>query len=294
MTKTVAKTSRQRKPAAPRKKAGWWTKAKRVAKKHSRDLPLIAFQSIATLCIEGIGAAYAIDHAPKEMLVPTLWGKVPLEGLLGAAVIVCFASLGSYLLYVSGAKSSDRRKRYQAEAPWAFVIGLALLAPCMDQFANGIAWPRQKVEYTTYRGSDAEEADRFTLSPAGQATSNPEKDSEARAALKKGIKPAVADPTWSERLGAIFMYAALGLAAFFGRSPAPITPAEERELKRADDRLYRDRKDNEKRKRADELARKLRRQGWPEIVPDFLVGLFSAPPQWQPPEAWRGAAGAMH
>jgi hypothetical protein len=293
MTRKIGKRTARRKPGAQKKTARWLAKGRRWWARHGRDAPLIAYQTAATLCIEGIGALYAIDHAPPEALIATPFGRLPLEGLLGALAIICFASLGSYLLYVAGAKAGDRRAHVRCQTARTFLCGLALLAPCMDQFANGIAWPRQKLEYAAYHGSAAEAADLFTLSKAGQATSNPEKDAEARAAIRQGVKPAVAQPSTLERLGAIFMYASLGLAAFFGRAPAPMTPAEERALDRAEARAYRDRKETEKRKRAEDLARRLRRQGWPDLVPDFIVELLTPAPKWEPPEVWRGAA-AVH
>lgn len=254
-----------------------WKRNWRKVQRAMRDWPLVAMLIIGTLAMEGYGVAFALDSAVHDHMVATPLGQFPFMGLVNAALVITFASMAQYLILQASIRRNDPRKAVRDTAITPASVAIALMALPMTQFASGIAWERQKAEHTALQGS-------VQLANAQAVLANSMADlgerAEANIVLQKAAKPARAQPTFGEWVGAIFLYGFWALAAGAGRAIEPEKPAERQRRERREERsraeerrMAREKAERDAEKRAAIIAGipfvgdYLRRKDYPGFIP---------------------------
>ncbi len=255
------------------------SRTRRRAAKASRDLPLWLLFAAGTLAIEGYGVTYALDSAVKEHMVPATFGSFPFMGLVNAALVLTIANMAAFLFYRAAQRRSDKRKDVRQSALTPFLIGCALMTWPMTQFASGIAWERQKAVYVNTIGSpaliDAERTLADSLSDLGERA-------DAKLIVKNATKPARAEPSFFEWLGAIFLYGCWAMTGGAGRAIEPETDAQRRRREKREDKERTENRKAEREKRDRDAERRAAIIAGIPFIGDFLRKKY---PDWKPREA---------
>jgi len=243
-----------------------WRRVRR-AQHAMRDMPLVGLLLIGTAAMEGYGVSFALDSAVHDHMVSTPLGDAPFMGLVNASLVIAFASMAQYLVFQFAARRNDPRKNVRDSAVWPLAVAIALMALPATQFASGIAWERQKAEHAVLQGSaqlaNAQAVLANSMSDLGERA-------EASEVVRKATKPARAQPTFGEWVGAVFLYGFWALAAGAGKAVEPEKPAERQRRERREERNRADTRRREREKAERDAERRAAVIAGIPFIGDFL------------------------